>query len=66
VKRRKDIHSSLKLRLRRIPDFWGPMDIIGVPKLDFPSLRMTALRRSSADGLGQNLPTLRSSAQGRL
>ena len=48
----KDHRSSLKPQLRGFPDFWGPMDPIGVRKSDFASLRMTVTRRSSANSQG--------------
>ena len=52
----KDLCSCLILQLPRFfaeftlskpwgfPDFWGPIDPIGVPKSDFASRRMTAWR----------------------
>jgi len=36
----------------RFPDFWGPMDPIGVQKSDFASLRMTVFKcRSTANNV---------------
>jgi len=53
----KDLHSSLKLRLRGFPDFWGPMvRSQSDRKSDFASLRMTGCKGFSEDPKAPALP----------